>query len=326
VTTLAHLSDLHGTDPCDASTGDLLGKRFFGWASWKLKRRKRYRPAVLSALIEDLQRQEPSHVAITGDLTQIALEPEFEEAAIQLRKLGDASRVSAIPGNHDAYVGIPYSRSWAKWNDYLRSDSDLERVSADLARMVAGHGAIPGKSNAFAFPGYFPTLRIRGELALVGVCTALPTGPFLASGRVGPLQLERLEALLVALDARGLHRVVMVHHPILPGEASPRRHLSDAPAMREMLERTGAELVLHGHNHRTAVGALGSGDGEIPVIGVRSGSYAGDNPEKQAQYHLYRFEDKADEQGYRLSMRIRGWDSQKGEVVEIGAPVELPGR
>ena len=51
----------------------------------------------------------------------------------------------------------------------------------------------------FPFPGNLPSVRIRGDLALIGVCTALPTKPFVAAGEVGSKQLEKLETILEAL-------------------------------------------------------------------------------------------------------------------------------
>ena len=71
---------------------------------------------------------------------------------------------------------------------------------------------------------------MRGPLALVGLCSAQPTLPFLAGGSLGAAQLERLEALLVELRERALVRVVLVHHAPVPGMVSARRALWDAPA------------------------------------------------------------------------------------------------
>src|SRR4030095_15152318 len=97
-------------------------------------------------------------------------EREFRDAAGWLARFGPPDRVHAIPGNHDAYVAMPPERGWQHWSDYLAGD--------------------PGEG------GGFPSVRVRGEIALVGVNTAEPTPPFAATGRIGGEQLERLDAEL----------------------------------------------------------------------------------------------------------------------------------
>ena len=59
---------------------------------------------TLDRLVDDLRAQKPDHIAVTGDLTNIAMREEFENARLWLEELGPPDRVTAIPGNHDAYV------------------------------------------------------------------------------------------------------------------------------------------------------------------------------------------------------------------------------
>ncbi len=313
--TLAHLSDLHATDPSRAGVAPLVGKRFFGWLSWRLRRRKRYQRHVAEALIADLKTQATDHVAVTGDLTNISLPFEFEVGAAILRALGTPEEISLVPGNHDAYVATRYEGAWQLWSDYLHSDS--------------GEGAAEGPADplyAGAFPAPLPTVRVRGDLAIVGVCTAVATPPFMASGRVGATQLERLAGVLEDLRDRGLCRVVLVHHPVVDEHVSRRRRCSDSAALREVLADTGAELVLHGHNHLSEFHQLATRDGEIPVVGVRSGSYAGPNEEKLAQYHLYEITPSGDAAARRFDVRVRvrEWSASRGTFEESGAPTALP--
>jgi 3',5'-cyclic AMP phosphodiesterase CpdA len=317
--TLGHLSDLHATDPSRASAGSLLNKRFFGWLSWRLNRRHHYRREVAVALFEDLERESPDHVAVTGDLTNISLHREFEAAARMLSKLGSPDWVSVVPGNHDAYVGVPFDRAWGLWAEYLASDP----ASPDQPPTAS---PLEGNSNMFSFREAYPSVRIRGDLALVGVCTALPTPLFFASGKAGKPQLDRLETILRELRARDLCRVVLVHHPVVDDHVAKRRRLRDSAALRGVLERAGAELVIHGHNHRSEFKSLAGAEGAIPVVGVRSASYAGKNPEKTAQYHLYQFERAAAGvlPRFRVSLRVRGWQADERVFAEVGSPRVLP--
>jgi 3',5'-cyclic AMP phosphodiesterase CpdA len=284
---LAHLSDLHATPVRVDQVRAFMNKRLLGLASWRMRRSKAHRGEVLEALIEDLATVEPDHVAVTGDLTNVSSPHEFEAARTWLERIGTGQNVSVVPGNHDAYVRVPRSASWDLWSEFMDSDGGDE-------------------------PSCFPTLRVRGSLAIVGVCSALPTLPLFASGAIGREQLERLEKLLSGLTDSGLCRVVLIHHPPTPGAVSPRRALRDARAFRQLLSSTGAELVLHGHGHRTRFGSIDGPRGPIPVVGVRSSSDLGEDPERRAQYHVYEIESAGSGSELRITTRIRGYDSERG--------------
>ncbi|GAB4255757.1 MAG: metallophosphoesterase [Deferrisomatales bacterium] len=298
--TLAHLSDLHVTPLRGASPGSFLNKRFYGLLSWTLRRGRLHRTHVLEALIHDLAARAPDHVAVTGDLTNVALEQEFVAVARWLRRWGDPRWVSVIPGNHDAYVPVPPERSWAHLGTFLASDPDA------------------------AVPEPFPTVRVRGEVALVGVSTAVPTPPFRATGTVGAPQLGRLEALLGCLGERELCRIVMIHHPPTSEGLKPRRELLDAEALCAVLARAGAELVIHGHSHQRSVTAVAGPRGPIPVVGVRSGSHVGHVERRRAQYHLYRIERRGPSgtrngcPPFRIRLAVRGWSERVGRFVAEG--------
>jgi 3',5'-cyclic AMP phosphodiesterase CpdA len=295
---LAHLSDLHATSVRLLRLADFAGKRFLGWLSWRARRGKTHCPEVLEALLHDLSAMAVDQIVVTGDLTNVACEHEFQQAQAWLERLGPPERVSIVPGNHDAYVEIPRSRSWDRWSAYLASDEG-------------------------AAPAGFPTLRVRGSLALVGVCSARPSAPLMATGRLGAEQLERLDKLLAGLAESPLCRVVLIHHPIIDGAASRRRALTDAAALRGVLARSGADLVLHGHGHRTMFGEIPGPHGPIPVVGVRSASDIGHKPHKRAQYHLYEIEPRASAGGggarFHITTWIRGYDPAGGCFSADGA-------
>jgi 3',5'-cyclic AMP phosphodiesterase CpdA len=115
--------------------------------------------------------------------------------------------------------------------------------------------------------------------------------------------------LLTGLADSQLCRILLLHHPPTPGAVSARRALTDADALRDVLRRTGVDLVLHGHGHRTLIGELDGPAGPIPVVGARSSSDVGLRPEKRAQYHLYEIEPApAGARRFQIRLRIRGWD------------------
>ena len=307
--TLAHVSDWHATPPVGASLRELMGKRLYGWLSWKLRRGRVHRPEVLASLFSDLAEQAPDHVAITGDLTNVSLPSEFRAAAAMLSELGSPAEVSLVPGNHDAYVHVSAEQGWDQWAGFMVSDE------AAAAQQRSG---APPRAPALSD---FPTLRVRGPVALVGLSSAEPRPLLQATGRLGAAQIERLGALLAKLRELDLCRVVLVHHPVVDDGLAERRRMLDASALCGVLEAVGAELVLHGHGHRTRLRELSGPEGPIPVVGVRSSSDVGSKEHKRSNYHLFRIERCADEgSGRRFDLRLatRGYDVATGRFTDEG--------
>lgn len=307
--TLAHLSDSHTTPVQAPSVRAMLNKRIFGWCKWTFERSKIHRPEVLDALVADLRSLPPDHVAITGDLTNLGFESEFRAAGVWLRQLGDRQFVSLVPGNHDAYVPTPWRRAWAHWQEYLDSDS------GDNAPIA------PTASFQELTDTYFPSVRIRGPVALVGVCTAQPVGVFRAGGSVGPQQLARLEQILRELAETDSCRVVLIHHPPQYGDWTLRRGLGDSADVCRVLERVGADLVLHGHAHKTMIESVAGPHGAVPVIGVRSASDIGSRLDRIARYHLYRIEreiEKSTSRRFRIILETREYEPGRGTFRYVG--------
>ncbi len=264
---LAHLSDPHLGPIPEARLSELLGKRFFGMMNWIGARRRNFGASTLAPLIADLAAQAPDHIAVTGDLVNVSLPAEFDTGATFLASLGTPDKVSVIPGNHDAYVRSAMTYHLERWAPFLAGDET--------------HPGTPVDTEAF------PYVRRRGPIAIVGVSTAIPTAVFLASGKAGKAQLERLRALLRQLKAEGLFRVVLIHHPPV-GERHSHRDLRDAPAVRAALAEGGAELVLHGHDHRASLGHIEGVAPPIPVVGVPSASAGPEDGRGAGRYNLYR--------------------------------------
>ena len=289
--TLAHLSDPHIAPLPFAGPWALCSKRVLGYLSWNVRRKTVHTEAVLGALTKDLLKSAPDHIAVTGDITNIALPEEFRRAGAWLESLGAADRVSAIPGNHDAYTRIAWRDSMAHWREFMTSDSDANTEE---------NGAVE-----------FPFVRIRGNVAVVGVSTALPTLPFLATGEIGAKQMAALEGTLMSLGERGLFRVVLVHHPPVPGVSKTRKRLVDADAFSQTIAKAGAELILHGHTHRSSVLELDAPGGRVPVVGITSAS-ANENqgPGRHARYNLYRI--PGGPGSGEINVEVRGLDAETG--------------
>jgi 3',5'-cyclic AMP phosphodiesterase CpdA len=139
----------------------------------------------------------------------------------------------------------------------------------------------------------------------------VPTFPGMATGRLGAAQIEALDGLLVRLGEAGYARVILIHHPPLPGMARPARALTDAAALQTVLASRGAELVLYGHNHRFRIARLDREGGAIPILGAPAAALAGSNAERIARYNLIRVGRGADGR-WQTSLRSRMFDGDGG--------------
>ena len=86
--TLAHLSDPHLAPLPKPRWSELIGKRVTGYINWQRWRRFIHDRAVLAKIVADLKAQAPDHIAVTGDLANIALPEEFTRGRDWLDRLG----------------------------------------------------------------------------------------------------------------------------------------------------------------------------------------------------------------------------------------------
>lgn len=293
---IAHLSDPH-LPPPDGRLGwrDIASKRLLSRIAWRRKRH-RHRPEVLAGLLADLRAQAPDHVVLTGDLTNFATAEEFAAARTWLEGIGSAEAVTVSPGNHDALVRSRGDDPFGAWRDWLGDD--------------------PAEA--------FPKVRVRGEVALINLCSAVPTALHLAQGRLGADQIARLAEVLREQGEAGRFRLVLVHHPIAEGAISGRKALTDAAALRAVLGREGAELILHGHAHEALVTRVPGPAGAIPVLGVPSASAAADGHGEPARWHGLEITRAGD--GFEIGVTARGLTGD-GAFGELGRyRLTSPGR
>jgi 3',5'-cyclic AMP phosphodiesterase CpdA len=269
---LAHLSDPHLGPLPPPAVRELASKRLIGYINWQRGRRRVHHRDALDAITHDLHDAKPDHVAVTGDLVNIALPAEFIHARRWLEMLGQPVGVSVVPGNHDAYVAGAGVHRDLHWLPYM---------SGDGASASAKGKAEPGGREA----NPFPYVRRRGPVALVGVSTAVPTRPFMATGLLGEPQIAAVARILSELQTEGLFRVVMIHHPPVP--AARHKCLVDAAAFQRALSETCAELIIHGHDHVQSLTWIGGKGARVPVIGVPSASASVSAKRRAGAYNLY---------------------------------------
>ena len=279
--TIVHLSDLHLSAPSPS----FHPKRALAYLSWRLRRRSHFDREAFAALPEDIRGLNPSGAVITGDLTQLGLPSEYQQVADWLPQLGDSSRISLVPGNHDVTRAEPPARTLALWEQW-----------------IGPPGGPAGQQ--------FPSVReIGDDLVLVGLSSARPSLPTLAVGTLGSAQLESLKEVLDVAGAAGRFRIVFLHHPPCEGDVGWRKRLTDAEQLRCVLNSHGTELVLHGHAHRPLFGSLVAAGRSVPVIGAPSASESNAVKGRRPRYNAYRIARVA--AGWELDVSVRAWNARE---------------
>ena len=264
---LAHISDIH-LGPLPALTLlELASKRITGFVNWHRNRRRHLFANTLEILMEDIERRDPDHLAITGDLVNLASSLEIGTIAKWLEDAGKPENISIVPGNHDAYVRGAYDKATKAWYPYMRGDQGPDEWDED--------------------DHVFPYLRVRGKVALIGCSTAVATPPFAASGYFGHRQARETVNMLRAAGEAGLFRVVMIHHPPIRGATSMHKRMIGIRRFGATISSGGAELVLHGHTHLNTVHWLRGQTKQVPVVGIASASQGPGGHKPPAAYNMF---------------------------------------
>lgn len=264
--TLAHISDVHLAPLPPVRWTELVNKRLTGYLNWRLRRRNTLSGDGLAKLITHMREQKPDFTAITGDLVNLGLEAEASSAFDWLQTVGSPEDVCVSPGNHDAYVRPTFGYNNDHWGAYMSGET------LDAAQ--------------------FPYVRRVGDVAIIACSSAVPTAPALALGRFEQDQADRLARILKMMGDAGYFRVVMIHHPPNLEARHPRLGLYGAKLFRAAVAANGAELILHGHTHKSSIFAIPGNTGDVPVIGVAAASaaQAEDGGEDPARYNLFKIE------------------------------------
>ncbi len=274
---VAHFSDLHVLDLAGVPAARFLNKRFTGWVNLKVKRQHKHRPGYVRAIAKEITRAKVDHVVITGDLTNLALEQEFEATRrlLQDELHLEPSQVTVVPGNHDLYTrGALRSKRFSTYFEHFM-ESDLPDLAADLEL------------------GRFPVVKLRGPLAFIGLTSAVPRLPLVASGELGKKQIAALERILAHEEVRRRTPIIALHHPVHNPPSwvdTLARGLWDARGLTDALARVERGLVLHGHLHFRVQRELPTRAGSMISVGATSASLDHLEAHKMAGFNLYEFD------------------------------------
>lgn len=295
---LAHFSDPHLGPLPNPALWQLMSKRLTGYINWKRNRAKSFSDIYLNALVSDISEQQFDHIALTGDLVNIALPEEIHRAGAWLKTLGAAEHISLVPGNHDAYTADGLRNAMRVWSQYMRGDE-------------AGHDT--GKAAPF------PYLRRRGPLAIIGCSSAVTTLPFMATGTFSLAQQKATAKLLQ--QTKDNFRVVLIHHPPFPDATTFHKRLIGADGFRNMIAEHGADLILHGHTHIHSYQKIIGPNGKIPVIGVPSASNGPNHKRPPGCYNLFSLQGETG--NWQISWEKRGVQDEIGTIGSVGETIIL---
>jgi 3',5'-cyclic AMP phosphodiesterase CpdA len=271
---IAHFSDLHLMGDGPVPLLRLANKRVAGWLNLRYRRSHIHRSEYVRAIAREIGRAGVDHVVVTGDLTNLALEGEFERARSVIEfDLGlPPANVTIVPGNHDLYTrGAMATRRFegyfARW-----LEGDLPELAIDV------HG------------GRFPIVKLRGQAAIVGLSSAVPRPPLVSAGEIGRAQAEALGRVLEHPEVARRMLVLAVHHPVVHPWSRAKTYLEglpDAPLVLAELQRVSNGLLLHGHLHRRIQRVIRTDRGHVRQIGATSASLYHEAPDRMAGFNVY---------------------------------------
>jgi 3',5'-cyclic AMP phosphodiesterase CpdA len=298
---IAHFSDLHVLSLEGVSPLRFLNKRVTGYANLRLKRGHIHHPRFVRAIAREIKKSGVDHVVITGDLTNLALETEFEAVHLLLHEeLGLSPRdVSIVPGNHDLYTrGSLRSKRFVKYfGEFMTSDLPELGIQIPLGR--------------------FPFVRLRGPAAIIGLSTAVPRLPMFATGRFGQAQMDALARVLEHPEVRKRTPVILMHHPAHNPVRTMKRlmtGLNDAALLLETVRHVPRGFLLHGHLHARIQRKVRTSTGTMHSVGATSASLEHEDESKMAGFNLYEISD-AGEIG-RIEAHVV---DPKGEGFRVGS-------
>lgn len=250
---ILHLSDLHlGPVPFPWREGL---KPMLGWINWARKPGAHSADALARTLTA-VRTATPDHILLTGDIIELGQASEMAAALSMLTSITLPTRLSWCPGNHDVYTSAARARLLAQAGDWLCSRQELPLVDhRDL----------------------FPHATMVDGVAVIALCSGLPTWLFSAEGELGEGQLTRLDRLLARLATDRAFPLIGLHHPPVNDGLNPLQRLRDRDALLAVLARHRCEVLAHGHVHAPRRLEIDNAGTPLTLIGGASASSSGRN-------------------------------------------------
>ena len=241
---IAHLSDVHLLDPKPPRTTSRY-KLATGFVSLSRPLDVRARARKLYRAVRTAKAAGADHIVISGDLTEVGSDAEFEHFAEVLGSCDvDPDDVTLVPGNHDAYT---------------TGDGWRRALAGPLARYRASSASETGK------------LVDRGGVVFLPVDTSQFQSIARSGGEFTREAFEAIDRRLSDPALRDVPPVLVLHHP--PFGYGKNHVWQWIDGLRgfgraiELLTRHPRLHVLHGHLHKVVDRIIG-GLGKSRVFGA----------------------------------------------------------
>ncbi len=233
--TLVHLSDLHFTSQKrlieeTLQSGQFQGKRHLGRLNYQIRRKKHFLQSTRQKIHETISGLRWDYLIITGDLTSLSLNDEFQEAENYIASFGNRGKILLTPGNHDRYF--------------------KEKTGNDLISRV--FSAYWPFSDEGANPLNGRYLELDDDFVVVEFDMAIPR-PFYSSKGILRTDLKNVENRLKN-RYKNWTKIAIGHYPAFlpPNEHEGYFHaLPGKKRLQKFLVENDFSLYLHGHVHKS---------------------------------------------------------------------------
>lgn len=274
---LAHMSDLHLFKPGIFDLKELLWRRIPGALNLLLTRRDRHSIRAAVTAIAAIEETQVDHCIITGDLTNLSLDAEFQLVLEVLKPINSYERLTVVPGNHDFYTPDATNKFEKFFGHLLWREGN----------------------------GCYPACKDINNVRIIVLKTAICPPPLFSFGKVGTEQLERCVALVSDAKTRGQFVVVGLHHNLhrrgLLNETIGR--LLDRDLVLSKLAEARVDLVLSGHDHRPKEFVVPRPDGKMMhIFGCGSTSLDNESRGMRGRFNIYEIDS---------DVRVSRWELEK---------------
>ena len=259
---IVHLTDLHFQ--CRPKLSELVHfKRFIGAINlYALGRKSKFDISVQRSVIAAAIAQDPDYVIITGDLTALSLDEEFEIAKRELTPLLEKCPAVIVAGNHDLYAS--------------------REPPAIMKRLF---GQWMGENS--------PHLHETDEFCTLSFETSI--FDFLSRGGFKDSDLDKSAELLKRAGDRFVF--MATHYPIWNrrgGLYGPwTRAVKKGNILAEWLKTQPVDALLHGHEHHGFQKTIQTEQGGLTIYNPGSSGYNIDlQRDRRAHFNVYTVENK----------------------------------
>ncbi len=202
---------------------------------------------VMDAFLDDMRKEKPDLLILSGDLTLNGERASHEEFAGLLEELSeDGIDVAVIPGNHD--INNPnacrYTSDGTERVDSITAE-DFENIYADL-------GYVAADSRDPASLSYLYKIDSDNWVLMLDSCQYDPSNE--TGGMIRRETYEWMEPILEEAEKEGARVISVTHHNLLE-ESGVSRNFYDSCTIEhneelvQMLSDYGVDLHLSGHLH-----------------------------------------------------------------------------